>query len=113
MNRRHIAATVAIIAVAAAGAVAVRIASNPLRKSDAELQTWLLAKTPLGSASNQVWFVFDQHDWKLRYTTSNSFVGEFGGYQGFPFYNYVGAIWEFDSSNRLAGIRIWRIRDAW
>ena len=109
---------VALIAVVAA--VTLRVASNPLRQSDANLRAWLLAQTPLGSSSNQVRSVLEQQGWHTdgfrttqpRPATDPFIAGELGGYQGLPWYVFVSAFWEFDASNRLAGIRIRRIMDS-
>jgi len=109
MRRRN----VAIIAIVFVGVVSVRIATNPLRQSDTEIRMWLLEKTPPGSTSNEVWSTADRQGWKLHSPTNTSIAGKLGGYQGFPFYTFVYASWEFDASNRLEDIRIGRISDAW
>jgi hypothetical protein len=96
------------------------VASNPLRHSDAKLRAWLLGKTPLGSSSNDVRSVIERRGWYTDgYRTTQPrpaldpfIAGGLGGYQGLPCYVFVSAFWEFDSSNRLAGIRIQRIIDS-
>lgn len=108
---------IAVMAIIAA--LALRITSNPLRRSDASLRTWLLAKTPLGSTSNEVRSVLEQHGWytdgfrttQPRPATDPFIAGELGGYQGLPWHVFVSAFWELDASNRLAGIRVRRIMD--
>jgi hypothetical protein len=98
----------------------VHIASNPLRQSNADFRAWLLVKTPLGSTSNEVRSVLEQHGWytdgfrttQPRPAADPFLAGELGGYQGFPLYTFVSAFWEFDGSNRLADIRIRRIMNA-
>ena len=115
LPRLLVVAVVALVSV-----ITVRVASNPLRQSDTELRTWLLTQTPLGSSSNQVRSVLEQRGWYTDgYRTtqprpaSDPFIaGELGGYQGLPWYVFVSAFWELDSSNRLAGIRIRRIMDS-
>jgi hypothetical protein len=109
---------VAVFAVVAV--ITVRIASNPLRQSDTKLRAWLLAKTPLGSSSNEVRSVLEQHGWytdgfrttQPRPATDPFLAGDLGGYQGLPWYTFVSVFWELDGSNRLAGIRIQRIIDS-
>jgi len=109
---------VAVIAIVAA--MTFRIASNPLRRSDADLRAWLLAKTPLGSSSNEVHSVLQQHGWytdgfrttQPRPATDPFIAGELGRYQGLPWHVFVSAFWELDSSNRLARVRIRRIMDS-
>jgi hypothetical protein len=94
--------------------------SNPLRRSDARLAESLLRETPLGSSSNQVRLVLEKYGWHtdgygttLPRPAKDPFIaGELGGYQGLPWFTHVTAFWEFDSSNRLAGIKIRRILDS-
>jgi len=106
--------------IALFGVIAVRISSNPLRLSDVELRVWLLAQAPLGSSSNAVRAVLEQHGWytdgyrttQPRPAADPFIAGALGGYQGLPWYVSVSAFWEFDSSNRLAGIKIQRTMDS-
>lgn len=106
--------------VALTGFITVRVASNPLRQSDAELRAWLLAKTPVGSSSNQVQAVLQQHGWytdgfrttQPRPATDPFIAGDLGGYQGLPWHVFVSAFWELDGNNQLAGIRIRRTIDS-
>jgi|SRR6478735_9763301 len=106
--------------IALVGVIMVRVTSNPLRQRDAQLRAWLLTQTPLGSSSNEVRAVLDRRGWYTDgYRTtqprpaSDPFIsGALGGYQGLPWYVSVSAFWEFDSSNRLAGIQIQRIMDS-
>jgi hypothetical protein len=101
-------------------AVLARVASNPLRRCDGDLRAWLLTRTPLGSTSNQVRVAVETRGWYTdRFKSTEPrpahdpfIAGELGGYQGFPWYVFVSAFWELDSSNCLADIRIRRIHDA-
>ena len=118
MRWPHLILGVAVIVFVAI--ITFNVASNPLRRSDAELREWLLAKTPLGSSSNEVRSVLQQHGWYLdgfratqpRPATDPFIAGELGGYQSLRWYVFVSAFWELDTSNRLAGIRIRRIIDS-
>jgi hypothetical protein len=100
--------------------IAALTPSNPLRQSDADLRAWLFIKTPLGSTSNEVRSAVERLGWNtdgykntLPRPARDPFIaGELGGYQGIPWYKFVSAFWEFDSSNRLADIRIRRIVDS-
>lgn len=111
MRRRNIA----IIAIVFTAAVAVRIATNPARRSDGEIRRWLLTITPRGTKSNEVWSVAYRRGWQLvsptKVNPQTNTVGKLGGYQGFPFYTVVYGIWEFDASNNVENIRISRIMD--
>jgi len=101
-------------------ALAAAIASNPLRKSDADLRAWLLARTPIGTSLTDVRAMLDEHGWHeagfqqtLPLPASPPFLGgELGGYQGFPWYTTVYAFWEFDDDDRLKDIRFQRIMDS-
>jgi hypothetical protein len=94
--------------------------SNPLRQSDADLRAWLLIKTPLGSTSNEVrsaverlgWYTDGYETTEPRPARDPFIAGKLGGYQGMPWYKFVSAFWELDSSNRLSDIRIRRVDDA-
>jgi hypothetical protein len=96
------------------------VISNPLRKSDAELRTWLLKKTPIGSSKTTVSKTLDPIGWNdPRYqrmwpspATKPFLGGPLGGYQGFPWYVTVSAFWEFDDDGRLKNIRIDRVYDS-
>lgn len=106
--------------IGAVGIIAARTRSNPLRQSDADLRAWLFTKAPLGSSSNEVRSAAERPGWYTDgYKTTLPRPGrdpftaaELGGYQDFPWHTFVSAFWEFDSSNRLAGIRIRRIVDS-
>ena|ERR1041384_270445 len=101
-------------------AIVAHVGSNPLRQSDGNMRAWLLAKTPLGTSSNEVRSVVGRLGWYTDgYATTQPrpardpfIAGELGGYQGFPWYTFVSAFWEFDSGNRLADVRIRRIIDS-
>ena len=118
MRRLLLILVVALIAIITA--IVARIGSNPLRQSDANLRAWLLAKTPLGTSSNEVRSAVERLGWYTDgYATSQPrpardpfIAGELGGYQGIPWYKFVSAFWELDSSNRLSHIRIRRVEDA-
>jgi hypothetical protein len=44
--------------------------------------------------------------------TSDTYIrGELGDYQNLPFRTAVTVFWEFDASNRLSDIRIWKTTD--
>ena len=118
MSRRHVFLIVAVIGVAAI--IVLRMASDPLRQSDAKLRAWLLTRTPLGASSNEVLMTVKSHGWYTdgfkstlpRPATDPFIAGDLGGYQGLPWYTFVSVFWEFDSNNRLVGIRIRRIHDS-
>jgi hypothetical protein len=98
---------------------AAQIALNPVRGSDAEIRTWLFTVTPLGSDQRKVQAALDERGWHqpgyqqtLPLPATKPFLGgEIGGYQGFPWYVFVSAFWEFDENDQLADIRIRRIID--
>jgi hypothetical protein len=119
MTRRFI---IALTALAMIGTVLGLYASNPLRRTDGGVERWLQSTTPLGSSLSDVesivtsrgWFRYHgssgSHDgpWQFAETYVRGYLGE---YQGLPFRTSVTAFWEFDASNRLTQIRIWKTRD--
>ena len=115
MRRRNVAIIAIVFVAAVVAAVSVRIATNPVRRSDPEIRKWLLTKTPRGTKSNEVWSVAYRQGWELisptKVNAPTNIVGKLGGYQGFPFYTFVYGIWDFDASNNLEDIRISRIMD--
>ena len=117
MRRRNVAIIAIVFVAAVVAAVSVRIATNPVRRSDAEIRKWALTKTPRGTKSNEVWSVAYRQGWELdspptKRNPVTNIVGRVGSYQGFPFYTYVYGVWVFDTSNSLEDIRISRISDA-
>ena len=93
-------------------------ALNPLRRSDLLVRRWLEKTTPLGSSLAEVQATATRHGWydaraqgSDGHTTGTYIRGELGDYQGLPFRTYVTVYWEFDTSNRLADIRIWKTTD--
>ena len=113
-GRRFAVALAAIVLVLGGCAVA-----NPLRRSQTAISSWLAKRTPLGSSSETVRAVAQQHGWynpNLQGSdghTSGPYIrGELGRYWSVPFYTYVTVFWEFDSSNHLANVRIWKTTDA-
>ena len=107
-----------IAVVVCAVAFIVFLASNPLRRSESGVRHWLEKTTPLGSSLPDVQATATKRGWydvRLQgsdgKTTGTYLRGELGDYQGFPFRMSVTVFWEFDASNRLADIRIWKTTD--
>jgi hypothetical protein len=95
------------------------VASNPLRRPDETIKRRLGKVTPMGSTLEEVAAAAKKRGWyrprlysgSSRLATNN-ITGDLGSYAGFPFKITVIAIWEFDSSNQLTNIQIWRDQDA-
>ena len=109
---------IVVVATLCLVAVAVFLVSNPLRRSEASIRGWLEKSTPLGSSLAEVQSVATRHGWydpqfqgSDGHTTGTYIRGELGDYQGLPFRTSVTVFWEFDSSNRLTDIRIWKTTD--
>jgi hypothetical protein len=106
----------ALLALAAALALTMAVNSrDPLRRSDAALRMWLLEKAPLGSTPEQVRAFAKTQGWFDPFRQRGDGAcygpyirGELGRYWSGAVRIYVSAIWWFDSSNRLAGVRIWK-----
>jgi hypothetical protein len=105
---------IALLALAASLAVAIAVmARNPLRHSDTTVRAWLLEEMPLGSSSERVRTFAKARGWFDPFRQRGDGAcygpyirGELGRYWSGAAHVYVSAIWEFDSSNRLAGVRI-------
>jgi hypothetical protein len=108
-----IAVAIALVVIVGCG-----MFNNPLRQSEAGVRDWMLKQTPLGTTSQEVRSIAEHHGWfnpNLQgsdgHTSGPYLRGELGRYWSVPFYTYVTVFWEFDSSNRLANIRIWKTTD--
>jgi len=101
--------------VAASAVILIWMTRNPLRHSDRAVRTWLLQEMPLGSSSEHVRNFAKERGWFDPFrqrgdgATYGPYIrGELGRYWSGAVRIYVSAIWEFDSSNRLAHVRIWK-----
>jgi len=104
--------------IAAAAVIVIVMALNPLRRSEEKIGIWLQAQTPLGSSRESVIKYAERMNWyNPRAQGSDGKIrgpyvrGELGEYRTI-FVTSVTVFWEFDSSSRLAGIRIWKTVDA-
>jgi hypothetical protein len=96
-------------------AYAAWCAFNPLRRPEASIQQWVEKATPLGSSLTDVRAIATQRGWYNAniqgsdgHTTGTYIRGELGDYWSIPFVTQVTVFWEFDASNRLVKIRIWK-----
>ena len=114
---------IAVLSLGAFAMVLTFVTLNPLRRSDAGVQRWVEKATPLGSSLSDVEAIARQRGWFWNRRESGGregpwrFAGPYirgslGEYQGLPFRTSITVFWEFDASNRLTNIRIWRTRDA-
>ena len=98
--------------------IAVWWIANPVYRSEVYVQAWLLSQTPIGTkrfdaqdfAQKRNWFN-PSHQGSDGHTSSDYIRGELGCY-GVVFATCVTAFWEFDSNQRLSGIRVWKTTDA-
>jgi len=111
--------TIAGVAIGASFVISVLL-FNPLRRPDAGVRAWLLNRMPLGSSSQEVRAYAEKQGWfnvnrqgSDGHTSGTYIRGELGRYRSIRFYTYVTVFWEFDSSNRLAEIRIWKTTDGY
>lgn len=93
-------------------------ATNPLRRSEEKISTWLEAQTPLGSSPAEVLAYAKKKNWlALRNQgsdgqTHGEFIrGELGEYRTL-FVTSVTVFWEFDAASKLQRIRVWKTVDA-
>ena len=110
---------IAIVAILLVVALAGCVTSPPLRRSEMSIRQWLEKTTPLGSSLADVRATATQRGWydaNLQgsdgHTTGTYIRGELGDYHGFLSATSVTVFWEFDVSNRLSNIRIWKTTDS-
>ena len=106
---------VVIVTTAILGISAAR-QSNPMRRSESEIQEWVLQKTPLGSSREEVMAVIAKEPWLghskfggVGTPSSVSDIGaQLGSYQGFPWHCRVDAYWSFDDQGKLIKVHVIR-----
>jgi hypothetical protein len=113
---------IALSSLIACGGAITFYASNPLRRTDTSVRRWLEKMTPVGSSLSEVEAVATRRGWfpdrrpgghAGMWRFSDTYVSvHLGEYQGLPWRTDVTAFWEFDPSNRLTNIHIWRTIDA-
>jgi hypothetical protein len=94
------------------------IESNPLRRSEDGLRTWVLQKTPLGSSRSQVIAVSAREKWGDNDTYVGTgmppnvgvthFGADVGSYHGFLLPCHVHAYWSFDADDKLIDVYVFR-----
>ena len=116
-----------IIWVSGLAAVAVLLGAvvlmNPLHRSEARIQQWVLSKAPLGSSVADVKALIAEQGWKsdyewrgtnldanpknFPYVRGDHIIGAyFGHYQGIPWRADVDAFWGFDDEERLIDFHV-------
>ncbi len=115
-----------LAAFALVGIVSV-ILSDPLRRSNDAVQSWLLTQVPVGSNIEQLMSAADQRDWRVNGSWDGNqpqLHSDWGGIDGAKVvWIYVGgyrsvfrtdldSFWAFDESGRLIGVKIRRMTDA-
>ena len=88
---------------------------NPLRRSNWEIAAGLLERTPPGTPREEIRALIVRERWSVGGIVpeeQQALSGELGGYQGFPFYVFVYARWEFDENGRLRAIQVTKLTDA-
>jgi hypothetical protein len=101
----------------------VGCASTPLRRSEGNIQNWVLQKAPLGSSVADVKAVIKSQGWRLDFegegTNSPTSPKDypyvrgkhiiwayFGSYQGIPWHADVDAFWGFDDAGKLIDFHV-------
>jgi hypothetical protein len=116
--KRKIKIAIVLGIIVLLGIFASNIALNPLRRSAPSIRQWLEKTTPLGSTLAEVEATATKRGWydsNLQGSdgkTKGTYLrGELGHYREI-FTTSVTVFWEFDSSDRLVNIRIWKTMDA-
>ncbi|MCK5612726.1 hypothetical protein KAR91_63220 [Candidatus Pacearchaeota archaeon] len=102
--------------------------SNPLRRSESWIQTYVLNITPLGSSFDDVAQIIEKQGWEVAYKSkehgfrdqgscpekivgSMSIRASLGDYRGIPFKANVTVFWGFDEEGKLIDIWVWKTWD--
>ena len=120
MPRSISAAALALALVATAGAVF----SNPLRRSDEAIHTWLLKSVPPGSDIKYLMSVADQKGWKVNSVWNGDHLhADWGGIDGARiawvhlggyrnvFRTDLDSFWAFDETGHLIDVKTRRMTD--
>ena len=112
---RRVAMVVSAVIVLLVGVLAAKVMLNPLRRSEAEIQKWLLEQAPLGSTREDVLRVVARRGWKMhpeyrgRFINKSIPVGGFGAELG----TYLGvsdtkvdAYWKFSDTDKLVEVYV-------
>ena len=103
----------------------VYLGFNPLRKSERNLQAYVLDITPIGTHYDEAQEIIRAKDWKITMSSEKSGflhrgskprveVGSMyvraslGDYRGFPFEVNVTVYWGFSESGELIDIWVWK-----
>ena len=115
------------IAVLSLVAAPVVIFSNPLRRSDEAVRSWLLAEVPVGSGIEHLLSVAHQKGWRVNGTWEGNRPeshSDWGGIDGATVvWIYLGSYWNvfrtdldsfwaFDEAGRLVDVETRRMTDA-
>jgi hypothetical protein len=115
----------ALVTFALAGATAIGVAGNPLRKPDGEVHRYLLENVPVGSSLDTLKAVAAQKGWRINgtwdgYTEHSDWGGidghtvawvYLGGYRNF-FRTDLDSFWAFDESGKLLDVVTRRMTDS-
>jgi len=100
MNRKILIVMVGVICIIA---FVVLIASNPLRRSEADIKRQILEITPLGTSFSQVRTTVEQHGWRGDISggaDAKIIEGVIGSCQGLPHRRNVYVMWMFRGIGR-------------
>jgi hypothetical protein len=108
-------------------AVAVVSYSNPLRRSDERLHSWLLTEVPVGSNMERLLSVAQQNEWRVNGTWEGNRPeshSDWGGIDGATvvwiylggywniFRTDIDSFWAFDEASHLVEVKTRRMTDA-
>lgn len=106
-------------------AAAVAVISNPLRRSDEAIRTWLLNSVPAGSSIEHLTSVAGERGWRVKSGWDGTQPqADWGGIDGAHIvWVYLGgyrnifrtdldSFWSFDENGRLVDVKTRRMTDA-
>ena len=114
-----------VIAIFLCLAFSVYLGLDPLRKSEQNLQAYVLSITPIGTQYDEAQDIIRAKDWQItRLSDKSGFLHQgskpwvevgsmyvrasLGDYRGFPFEVNVTVYWGFSESGELIDIWVWK-----
>ncbi|BBA31989.1 hypothetical protein sS8_0019 [Methylocaldum marinum] len=108
-------------------AISIVVLSNPLRRSDDAVQSWLLSRVPVGSEIDLLMSAAQENDWRVNgvwegnrpesHTDWGGIDGAtvvwiyLGGYRN-VFRTDLDSFWAFDEAGQLVAVKTRRMTDA-
>lgn len=103
--------------------------ANPLRRTEPQIEAWLLRLAPPGTSHSQVLELIESRKWEIEASwyvktlvdRDPDYPGvegtqvvhiDLGGYRGFPWHVDVDCFWGFDDDEKLIDVNVRRMADS-